>query len=151
MMLLEGITFIGNPDITIQKHTDNSIARRTPGIRQLATRYNEMRARLLNHPLRRYHKTVGIPAMLDIDQLFNTEANQEMWLETGLTEDDLAQPARYLHDEGVRSGVVAMLMRDRAEEECSRLESELKIMINWITSSLMATEKAILLCNGKLV
>ena len=89
-----------------------------------------------------------MPACLDIDRLFNTEANPEMWLETGLTEDD-GMVHRYLYDEQVKSGIVAMLMKDRAEEERHRLESELKIMIGWVRSGLEATEKAIILCKGE--
>lgn len=137
-----------NPDIRIRNHTDASIARRTPGIRHLAAQYNKLCITLKTHHLRKYHQTLGVPACLDIDQLFNTEANPEMWLEAGLAEDD-GMEHRYLYDEQVKSGIVAMLMKDRAEEERHRLESELKIMINWMDSSLQAAEKAIILCKGK--
>jgi len=91
---------------------------------------------------------VGLPTPLDVDQLFNTEANPEMWLETGLDEDDPIQPPQYLYDEGVKSGISAMLMKDQEEEEQYRLESKLKIMISWINYSLQAVEAAIAQCTG---
>jgi hypothetical protein len=58
-----------------------------------------------------------VPASLNIDQLFNTEENPEMWLETGLADDDDVEPPQYLYDEEVKSGIAAMPMKDRAEEE----------------------------------
>src|SRR6266478_9386830 len=135
-------------DIWIRKHTEDSIACRTPAIQQLAARHNSICLRLQNHLLWKVHSTVGLPTPLDVDQLFNTEANPEMWLETGLDEDDPIQPPRYLYDEGVKSGISAMLMKDWAEEEWYQLESELKIMISWINSSLQAVEAAIAQCTG---
>jgi hypothetical protein len=51
-----------------------------------------------------------------VDQLFNLEANQHMWMEQGL-DDGSAQPAAYLHDDRVREGVSALLVLDHAEEE----------------------------------
>lgn len=136
-------------DIRIQKHTDDSIARRTPGIKQLAARYNTVCSSLQNHPHRQNHPNIGIPGALDLDQLFNTEANQEMWLETGLEDDNPIEPPRYLYDESVKSGISAMLVKDRAVEERHRLECELKLMTEWVRSSLCAVENAINLCTGK--
>lgn len=131
-----------NPDVQIKKHTEDSIARRVPGIKQLAARYNSICNRLQNHCHRKYYPALALPAPLDIDQLFNTNANPEMWLETGLDPEDLTEPPQYLYDEAVKSGISAMLMKDRAEEEKHRLQSELRIMISWLTSNLEAAKAA---------
>ena len=71
-----------------------------------------------------------------------------MWLETGLDSDDVIEPPRYLYDEAVKSGINAMLMKDRAEEEEHQLQSEVKIMIKWLTSSLLAADTAASSCQG---
>lgn len=136
-------------DITIRKHTEVGIARRTPGIKKLAGRYNALCSTLQKHSGRSRHPRVGIPAPLDIDELFNPEANGEMWLESGLTDDGPFQPPRYLYDESVKTGIVALLMKDRAKEENRRLTSELRLMIDWVHSAIEAVEKAIVLCKGE--
>src|SRR5260370_12119500 len=117
LISLHGMLYDLDLDIQIRKHTEDSIARRTPAIQQLAARYNSICLRLQNHLLQKVHSTVGLPTPLDVDQLFNTEANPEMWLETGLDEDDPIQHPQYLYDDAVKSGISAMLMKDQAEEE----------------------------------
>ena len=103
---------------------------------------------LSNHPLWWNHPNVGLPAPLNLEQLFNADANQEMWLETGLEEEDVADVPRYLYDNAVKSGIGAMLMRDRTMEEEGRLMVELGSMIDWTSSSLHAVENAISMCTG---
>lgn len=99
------------------------------------------------HPNWGKNTSASLPTPLEVDQLFNPDANQHMWMEQGLEEGDTAPPA-YLSDPGVREGISAMLVLDRAEEEEHRLTAEASAMIQWLSSQLMKTKQVLQSCNG---
>jgi hypothetical protein len=136
------------PDIKIRKKTEDSMARRIPGIRELARRYNAFCVELDKHPNRQKHASASVPAPLDVDQLFDPEAkaNQHMWTEQGLEEG--GGPPGYLHDPKIREGISAVLVLDRAEEEEHRLAAEASAMVQWLGTQLTKTNQALQLCKG---
>ena len=96
------------------------------------------------HPNRGKNLSASLPMALEVDQLFNPDANQHMWMEQ---EGDTAPPA-YLSDPGVREGISTMLVLDCAEEEEHRLTAEASAMIQWLSSQLMKTKQVLQSCNG---
>jgi hypothetical protein len=135
-------------DVKIRKKTEDSIARRIPGICELAKRYNTLCAELSNHPSQRNYPSATSPRALDVDQLFNLEANQHMWMEQGL-DIGSAQPAAYLYDDRVREGVSALLVLDRAEEEEHWLTVEATTMAQWLGLQLKKVHQGLELCTGQ--
>lgn len=140
------------PDAKIRQQTDNSIARKTPGIKSLARRYNSMCEDLASHPSRRYYPNISMPPLLDIAELFNPDANTAMWMDESLNEDDeMTVPPAYLSDPKVQEGILGWLGLQRCEEEESRLIGEMEGLLHWISSQIIAIKQALTVCQGMLL
>jgi len=135
-------------DVKIRKQTEDSIAHRVPAIRVLAKRYNTMCAKLNTHSGQHKHPSAAPPTPLNMDRLFDPEANQHMWMSQGLYPSG-GQPPPYLFDSRVREGISAKLVLDRAEEEEHRLQIEAVSMAQWIKSQLENTDHALKACTGQ--
>ena len=70
-----------------------------------------------------------------------------MWIGQGL-EDDEAAPPEYLSNTGIREGIPALLVLDRAKEEQIRLQAEGSAMITWVDTQLKKTQMALGACTG---
>ncbi len=88
------------------------------------------------------------PTPLNMDRLFDPEANQHMWMSQGLYQSG-GQPPPYMFDSRVREGISAKLVLDRAEEEEHRLQKEAVSMAQWISSQLENTDHALKACTGQ--
>jgi hypothetical protein len=135
-------------DVKIRKHTEDSIARRVPGIRQLAQRYNALCTELNSPQGREALAAANPPDPLDIDQLFNPEANQHMWMGQGLEGESQTDPPEYLCNPKVREGINGMLALNRAKEEEERLQAEGSAMVTWLDTQLKKTQMALGACTG---
>ena len=126
---------------------EDSIARRVPGIRQLAQRYNALCSELNSPQGRKALAPANPPNPLDMDQLFNPKANQHMWMGQGLEGEGDPNPPAYLCNPKAREGINAMLMLDCAkEEEC--LQAEGSAMVTWLDMQLKKTQMALRACTG---
>lgn len=85
-------------------------------------------------------------APLDLDQLFNPEANQHMWMGQGFGEDEAA--LEYLFNASVREGIPAVLILNQAKEEGVRLKVEGSAMITWVDMQLKKTQAALAACTS---
>jgi hypothetical protein len=83
-------------DAKIKQQTENSITRKTPGIKALARRYNVMCQDLASHPSKRHYPSATIPPLLDIPGLFNPDANTSMWMDASLNDNDDAFRASWV-------------------------------------------------------
>lgn len=132
-------------DIKLKKHTEASIARRVPGIRETARKYNALCAELQKYK----HGKKQLLLPLDINQLFDTNANPHMWVAEGMGGEGFEDPPAYLHDTDIREGIAALLVSDRAEEEMHRLSGQGKAMVRWLDLELKKTGHAIQICKGE--
>jgi len=135
-------------DVRIKKQTEDSIKRRTPAVRELAKRYNTLCQQLEKHAGRQRHPRLTMPTPVDLDTLFDTEANQHMWTETGI-EPNGASPPGYVVNDNIKAGIAAMHAKDRAAEEIGRLGTELFSMVEWLRDRLEKIERALSLCTGE--
>lgn len=124
---------------------ESNTARRLPGIKQLARRFNAMRDTLAQEAARK-RLNVTIPLAVNVEQLFNTDANLSMWMEDGQIGE--SSPA-YLTNPAVQQGIGSILVQDRGEEESHRLKHELEALVQWVTSNLQNVEHAITRCKGE--
>ena len=122
--------------------------RRVPGIRQLAQHYNTLCNELNSHQGQQAHLLAKPPTPLNIEQLFNPEANQHMWMGQGLGEEEVGPP-EYLCNDAVREGIPAVLVLDRAKEEEVRLQAEGSAMIAWVDTQLKKVQVALGACAGQ--
>ncbi len=127
---------------------ESNAGRRLPGIKQLAKRFNSLRDRLAQEAPTRRLANVSIPMAVDIDQLFDTNANPAMWMEEGQIEHGPHAPP-YLTNLEVQQGIGALLVQDRGEEESHRLRHELGALVQWISGNLQRVDWTLSNCTGK--
>lgn len=137
-------------DAKIRQHTESSIARKTPGIKALARRFNGMCEELQTN--RKLHPHATIPAPLDINQLFNPEVNAAMWNDAVFHNHDGDAPHElpdYLVYSHVQEGILGWLSLQRLSEEQSRLLVEVDVLIAWVANRINSILKALQRCTGK--
>lgn len=134
-------------DAKIMQLMESSASQRLPGLKQLARRFNSLRDTLAQEAAKR-GLNVCIPLAVDVDRLFDTDANPAMWMEEGQIRQS-ASPPGYMTDPSVQQGIGALLVQDRGEEESNRLGHELKTLVKWISQNLKKVEAAISFCKGK--
>ena len=138
------------PDHKAHAQTADAIKRRSPGIKKLARRYNEICARLGDMKQRSAtHSKKQIPKELEIDQLFNIDLDESIWEDAGLDLEDGETPPAWLADEATREGIKAMHILDRAGEELLRLQHEFRALVLWLSEELDAVKSAKICCEGK--
>lgn len=142
-MQLKACTFL---DIKVREQTESSIARRAPGIKAQALRYNKLVESVCRDPIALTTQFV-LPQQVNIAELYNPNANTFMWAANTLAPTTGAEP--YVTNDDVRRGIAAVHMQDRAEEELHRLRQELNILGDWMTSELYKLRTAIELCKGE--
>jgi hypothetical protein len=134
-------------DIKLSKHTETSLAKRTPGIKQMAKKYNDLVQKAKDHATSLNFPQHSIPEALDLAKLFDLDANHHMWMVDTMPTDPAELPP-YLADDNVRQGIASMLTKDRVQEEFYRLRIELGLMIKWLTARISMLIAAIACCEG---
>ena len=134
-------------DTTIRDHTDSSLKKRAPNVRKLANKYNAFVAQANENAETFNYPKEQIPAPLDVQHLYDLDANAHMWAASAILSQTNEFPP-YLIDEGVRKGISAFQVLDRAREESIRLCEELRIMIKWLQAEIHGVDNALSQCEG---
>ncbi|KAJ3816805.1 hypothetical protein F5880DRAFT_1512329, partial [Lentinula raphanica] len=112
-------------DRKVHHHTEDSVKKRDPSIQKLARQYNSLCAEMQKLiTLNRAPHNACSPALISMKELFNLDVDDEIWQDVGLDDSDGQDPPLWLSDDKVRSGIKAILMRDRCNEELLRLKHE---------------------------
>jgi hypothetical protein len=137
MVSLYMVNFIttksGHIERKIADHTAGSVKRRDPGIQQLARRYNTACVDLakLVQACQAPSNAVA-PEVIPMDRLFDLDVDDSIWQDVGLDEtNDAAEPPLWLCNEKVRSGIRAVVVRDRCDEEIRRVLLEQRALHEW--------------------
>lgn len=114
-------------------HTADSVNRRDAGIKGLADRYNKACAEMAQMMRKRHvPRNAVCPEPIPMDKLFSLDVDDAIWQDIGLDESaDMNDPPLWLCDEKVRKGIQGVLLRDRCDEEFSRLRSERRNLREW--------------------
>lgn len=107
-----------------------------------------MQRELTTHPSRQNHLSIPLPVPLDIAQLFNPDANPEMWNDLVDDDDQSAPLPAYLVFPEVQQGILGWLSLQRCEEEQSRLLAETELLLQWIHNQIQQIKAAQALCTG---
>ena len=134
-------------DIRLREHTESSLAKRTPAIKQLAKKYNSLVEEAAQKAASFKFARNLIPEPLDITKLFDVEANPHMWMADMVPTNATELPA-YLSDDNVRRGIASILVIDRVKEEVFRLQAEHQHLIKWLNDQISNLKCAIALCSG---
>ncbi|KAJ3761312.1 hypothetical protein EV360DRAFT_38080, partial [Lentinula raphanica] len=120
-------------DRKVHHHTEDSVKKRDPSIQKLARQYNSLCAEMQKLiTLNRAPQNACPPALISMKELFNLDVDDEIWQDVGLDDSDGQDPPPWLSDDKVRSGIKAVLMRDRCDEELLRLEHEVCSLQQWV-------------------
>ncbi|KAL0568779.1 hypothetical protein V5O48_013194, partial [Marasmius crinis-equi] len=110
-----------------------SVKKRDPGIQELARKYNALCVQM--EKLVRTKKApqgAVAPKPIAMDELWTLDVDDTIWQDVGLTDvDDGKALPQWLADEAVRTGIRAMLERDRCREEIERLQHERDALQEW--------------------
>jgi hypothetical protein len=89
-----------------------------------------------------------LPLRLDIKKLFRLDVDDSIWDDCGLGGLDEGVVPRWLADEEVRQGIMAVLESDRCVEEEERLAAEVCAMQRWLREETMDVQVALLSFKG---
>ncbi|KAK7008483.1 hypothetical protein R3P38DRAFT_3324595 [Favolaschia claudopus] len=115
-------------------HIEDAVARRDPGIQTLVRQYNSL-CKDMNKLVkeRKAPKNSIPPAPIDPKAIWGLDVDDEIWQDVGLDDaDEEAEPPLWLKDDTVRSGIKAMLVLDRCEEEQARVVHECRALRYWL-------------------
>lgn len=141
------LIFYNDKDIKLRQHMETNLAKRTPSIKQMAKKYNDLVQKALQEATQSDFPLHLIPQPLDIAKLFDTDANAHMWMADSIPTNSSHLPP-YVIDDNVRQGIAALLVQDRVKEELFRLQQEHHSMINWLKVRIRSLKDAITRCSG---
>ncbi|KDR79080.1 hypothetical protein GALMADRAFT_136978 [Galerina marginata CBS 339.88] len=131
----------------LQKHTDQQIRRKEPGIQSLARSYNKLCTELVKMiETKKAPRGALAPLPIELEGLFRLDVDDNIWQDIGLTDnndDDTGIPL-WLGNDDVRVGIKWLLQLDRCMEEERRLEAEKISMFQWMQEEWAITNAALL-------
>ncbi|KAJ7085196.1 hypothetical protein B0H15DRAFT_783307 [Mycena belliarum] len=130
------------------EHASQAIRRREPNIAKLAKSYNKMCddiATLIK--TKKAPRGAVAPTPVPSTGIYKLDIDDEIWQDLGLTEEE-GVPPLWLSDDSVRSGIRALLQKDRCAEEAPRLLREREHLQIWFATEWEAVSKAISVSEG---
>ncbi|KAJ7469552.1 hypothetical protein FB451DRAFT_1038682 [Mycena latifolia] len=130
------------------EHTGQAIKRREPNIAKLAKSYNKV-CEDIAALIKAKKAPAGAVAPLPVPSkgLYQLDVDDVIWQDLGL-DDQEGPPPRWLSDDKVRSGIRALLQKDRCAEEAPRLKREQRHLQIWFAIEWKAVEEAMALSEG---
>ncbi len=97
-------------DVKLQKHAAGSIQRRDPSLKQLAYAYNKLCDEITKLiECRKAPVNAISPTKVAIEGLYSLDVDDDIWQDAGLMESHDDLPPLWLCNEGVRTGIRAIL------------------------------------------
>ncbi|KIJ26858.1 hypothetical protein M422DRAFT_55331 [Sphaerobolus stellatus SS14] len=85
-----------------------------------------------------------LPPLLKSQKLFRLDVDDDIWNDDGLGDDDDESPPRWLADQDVRDGIVALLVKDWGLEEMERIKAEEVNTMFWLRYEVMRVQRVML-------
>ena len=127
----------------LRSHAESSIKRREPTILKLANTYNDLCCQLTNLVANgQAPPGSAVPQPIRRDGLFKLDVDDDIWQDLGLDDGYDGVIPRWLSDEKVRSGIQALLQRDRCCEEEILLRRERSNLQQWFMEEWKCVEGA---------
>jgi hypothetical protein len=135
------------------EHAAAAIKRREPNIAKLAREYNKACEEITGLiKTKKAPKGAVAPVPVPTKGLYQLDVDDVIWQDLGLDDaDELGTPPLWLCDDKVRSGIRAVLQKDRCNEEAPRLLRERKHLQIWFATEWQAVAEAHALSTGELV
>lgn len=133
------------------EHAGQAIKRREPNIARLVREYNKICDQIsklikTNKAPRGAVAPIPVPAK----GIYQLDVDDVIWQDLGLDEDQQGTPPLWLSNDNVRSGIRALLQKDRCQEEAPQLLRERGHLQTWFATEWKAVCEAIELSDGTL-
>lgn len=130
----------------LEKHAQQQIKKKEPGIQSLVRNYNKLCEELSKlFAQRKAPKGATVPKPIETNGLFKLDVDDDIWQDVGLTNsnDDNTIIPDWLGNDTVRSGIKALLNYERCLEEEKRLVDERISLQQWFREEWAVVTKAI--------
>ncbi|KAJ7622490.1 hypothetical protein FB45DRAFT_1032157 [Roridomyces roridus] len=130
------------------EHAGAAIKRREPNISRLVQTYNKLCEQiqsLISKKKAPPHSVAPLP--VPSKGIYQLDVDDVIWQDLGLDEEE-SRPPLWLSDEKVRTGIRAMLMVDRCNEESARLMREHAHLFVWFQNEWKTIQMAIAQSEG---
>ncbi|KAJ7612604.1 hypothetical protein FB45DRAFT_981861 [Roridomyces roridus] len=130
------------------EHAGAAIKRREPNISRLVQTYNKLCEQiqsLISKKKAPPHSVAPLP--VPSKGIYQLDVDDVIWQDLGLDEEE-SRPPLWLSDEKVRTGIRAMLMVDRCNEESARLTREHAHLFVWFQNEWKTIQMAIAQSEG---
>ncbi|KDR74540.1 hypothetical protein GALMADRAFT_141567 [Galerina marginata CBS 339.88] len=113
--------------LKLEKHAQQQLKRKEPGIQLLVKKYNKLCEELEKQiKSKAAPKGAAVPLLIDTNKLFEIDVDDDVWQDIGLTDDndDFDTIPGWLGNDDIRAGIKAQLELDRCIEEERRIKKE---------------------------
>lgn len=131
------------------EHASAAIKRREPNINNLVSSYNKLCQRIATLiAAKQAPRGTVAPLPVPTKGIYQLDVDDIIWQDLGLTGDEESMPPLWLSNDKVRSGIRAMLQKDRCEEEALRSLRERQHLQTWFRTEWEVVCEAISLSEG---
>ncbi|KAJ7118701.1 hypothetical protein C8R43DRAFT_1091017 [Mycena crocata] len=127
------------------EHAGAAIKRREPGIAKLSATYNKICAKIASLiATGKAPRGAVAPEPVPTKGLYQLDVDDAIWQNLGLDDEELGStPPLWLRNEKVKSGIRALLQKDRCEEEAPTLLRERRSLQIWFAREWKTVEREI--------
>ncbi|KAF8149681.1 hypothetical protein K438DRAFT_1910421 [Mycena galopus ATCC 62051] len=135
-------------DVIERSHAGEAIKRREGSMLTQVKPYNKLCGEISTLiAAKKAPKHSVAPKPMPLKGLYQLDVDDEIWQEVGLNDAE-DRPAPWITDDNVRSGIRAMLQRDRCQEEAPRLLRERRHLQIWFSEEWEAVARMIDMTEG---
>ncbi|KAJ6548545.1 hypothetical protein B0H19DRAFT_952491 [Mycena capillaripes] len=131
-------------DDKLRAHTASAVQRREPTISKVATDYNKLCAQIQKVIVDGKAPQGSVaPLTIPSKGLWQLDVDDAIFQDVGLDDNNNDEPALWLSDDNVRTGIKAMLELDRCNEEDARLRRERMALRTWFAEEWKIATRAL--------
>ena len=130
----------------LEKHAQNQLKCKEPGIQTLARKYNKLcndLEKMINK--NRAPRGAISPLAIEMEGLFKLDVDDDIWQDIGLTDDldDAAEIPDWLGNDKVHEGIKVLLEYDHCLEEMQHIKHEHISMQEWFLEEWVVLQEAL--------
>ncbi|KAJ7432427.1 hypothetical protein B0H11DRAFT_2165331 [Mycena galericulata] len=126
------------------EHASAAIKRREPSINKLVAAYNKLCEKIRTLIAAKQAPKGAVPPVpVPAKGIYQLDVDDVIWQDLGLDDEEDSTPPLWLSNDNVRSGIRALLTKDRCEEEAPRLLRERGHLQTWFSREWKTVREAI--------
>ncbi|KAJ6526360.1 hypothetical protein B0H19DRAFT_1275721 [Mycena capillaripes] len=131
-----------DPEEKLRTHTASAVQHREPTISKVAANYNKLCAQIQKLIVDgKAPQGSVVPLTIPSKGLWQLDVNDAIFQDVGLDDNNNNEPALWLSDDNVRTGIKAMLELDRCNEKDAQLRRERMIATRAVEAATLEVDK----------